>query len=49
VVIRKSVKERIKRPTNPEVLFDILLRRSDSPGGAEEHVAPVFWSGLQEF
>jgi len=49
VACRESVKERVKRPANPEVLLDILRGRSDSPGGAEEHVTAVFWGCLQEF
>jgi hypothetical protein len=49
VAFRESVKERVKRPANPEVLLDILRRRPHSPGGAEEHVASIFWGCLQEF
>ena len=37
----QPVEQRIQRPADPEILFDILHRRAEPPRGSEEAIAPV--------
>ena len=44
----KAVEQDIERPSDPEVLFDVLFRRAESSRGAKKDIAAVSRSGIEE-
>ncbi len=38
---RRTVEQRVKGPTNPEILLDILRRSAQPLAGANEHIAAI--------